>query len=105
MRELSAAQAAAAELKAPSAAPECSKKPGSKEQPPPTAAESGTHSSRCAHLRAQFRMCRVLHHPAVAHLDDAAAVPGIHFRMRYLNDRRSLLVQFAEKLHDFLCLA
>src|SRR5579862_8634178 len=104
MRELSAALAAA-ELEAPSAVRKCSKKQGSKEQPPPTAAESGTHSSRCAHLRAQFRMCRVFHHPAIPHLDDAAAVPGIHFRMRHLNDRRSLLVQFAEKLHDLLRLA
>src|SRR5215217_3979398 len=43
--------------------------------------------------------------PAVAQLNDAAAIGSVRLRVRHLDDRRSPLVQFAEQLHDLLALA
>src|SRR5438067_4889017 len=47
----------------------------------------------------------VVHHPAVAQLDDARAVRRIHLRVRHLNDRRPTFVQCPKQLHDLFALS
>src|SRR4029434_6292935 len=44
----------------------------------------------------------VVHDPAVAQLNDAFTVRCVFFGVSDLDDRHTLLVQFAEELHDLL---
>src|SRR5438132_10359162 len=51
------------------------------------------------------RDCRIRYDPSVFQLDDAVTKRRIRFRVRYLNDSSSLLVQPAKQLHDLFGLA
>src|SRR5882724_9832581 len=55
--------------------------------------------------RGAARHRRVFHNPAVFELDNTVAKGRVRFRVRHLNDRSALLIQFAEKLHGLLGLA
>jgi hypothetical protein len=55
-------------------------------------------------MRATESQILVVNDPAVLKLDDPIAVCGVCFRVRYLNDRGSFVVQPREHFHDFFAL-
>src|SRR5687767_7228734 len=46
-----------------------------------------------------------VNNPAVAQIDDAAAVGGVRLGVCDLNDRRALVIELLEQLHDLAALA
>src|ERR1043166_7956633 len=51
------------------------------------------------------RVSLLVDDPPIPEVDHARPVAGVHFRVRDLHDRRPLLVELLEQLHDLLALA
>src|SRR2546430_571674 len=73
----------------------------------PVARNQNPGTSRCVDLRrlSQSRIGCIADQPSVPHLNGAASIGRVRFRVGDLHDGRSLMVQVTEEFHDFLGLA
>src|SRR2546430_7700042 len=66
---------------------------------------AAAQSSRTGYFIVEvYRTACLLQDPAVGQVDEAISVCRVRFRMGHLDDRRTLVVQALEELHDLLAL-